>query len=195
MIKKFALGILMSGVALVAAYAQTVAQDNFETFANGNPTHAYDDGIQYGDNGGTGFGGLTYLSGTGGGIYTETAQRIDEAQTLGIFADGGGQSLGRAAITSVTLGIYSVDARFNVDTSVGFTGFNIKSGLGSTFGTNELLSFGLNPANGNAVFLITDGTGPHTLSVGTDTQLNGALGPDPHGPASNFRSEEHTSEL
>ncbi len=178
-IKKLSLGVLISAVAIISAKAQIVATDNFE--AN-NPGAAYNDGIQYGDNGGTAFGALTYLTGTGGGIYGETGgARIDNLQSLGIYSGNGPgdtQALGRTINTPFDRGIYSLDARFNLSNTTGFSGFNIKSGLGSTFGANELMSFGLNPSNGSGVFLITDGTGTHTLAVGTDTELR--------GPAFNF---------
>src|SRR5260370_15813949 len=111
----FALGIL----AVTTVRAQVVASDNFETFGNGvppQPSHDYDDGIGYGDNGGTGFGALTYLEGTGGGVYTETSgARLDDAQSLGVYAGSAGQALGRTVTTAVMLGIYTVDARFNLN--------------------------------------------------------------------------------
>ena len=157
--------------------AQLAAYDNFETFGNGvppQPSHAYDDGIGYGDNGGTGFGALTYLEGTGGGIYTETGgARLDDAQSLGVYAGSNGQALGRTVTTAVTLGVYTLDARFNLSNANAFSGFNIKSGLGTTFGANELLSFGLNPGNNNS-FLVTDATGAHALALASPEELRGA---------------------
>jgi hypothetical protein len=167
MIKKLAIAISMASFAVLTAHAQIVASDNFE---NDNPSSDYDNGIQYGDNGGSGFGALAYLEGTGGGLFDST---LDGARALGIYASSGGQALGRTVDTSVTNGIYSIDGRFDVANDNGFSGFNIKSGLGSTFGANELMSFGLTPASGNSVFLVTDSSGTHTVSVGTDTELRG----------------------
>ena len=149
------------------ADAQILAMDDFE---NNNPGTAYNDGIQYGDNGGVGFGALTYLEGTGGGVFNAT---LSGARALGIFASSGGQALGRTTQTPFIGGVYSLDARFNVDNGNAFSGFNIKSGLGSTFGANELMSFGLTPGSGNSAFLITDGTGTHTLTIPTVTEFRG----------------------
>jgi len=63
---KFALAVIAALLSAVAVHAQVSALDNFE---NNNPGTAYNDGIQYGDNGGSGFGALTYLEGTGGGLF------------------------------------------------------------------------------------------------------------------------------
>src|SRR5260370_21900265 len=71
------------------------------------------------------------------------------------------------------LGIYNVDSRFNLNNGNGFSGFNLKAGLGGTFGANELLSFGLNPG-GNNSFLVTDATGTHSLTLTTPEELRGA---------------------
>src|SRR6201999_3266799 len=78
--------------AAVTANAQISALDNFE---NNNPGTAYNNGIQYGDNGGVGFGALTFLEGAGGGIFDGS---LDGARALGIFAGGASgntQALGR----------------------------------------------------------------------------------------------------
>ena len=155
----------------ISVNAQISALDNFE---QNNPGTAYNDGIQYGDNGGAGFGALTYLEGTGGGIFT--AGGINGAQALGVFSGGGGgntQALGRSTQSSFLNGNYSLDGRFDLDNSVGTSGFNIKSALGSTFGANEELFFGLTPANGNSSIFISDAAGGHSLSLPSVSELRG----------------------
>ena len=168
MIKKIALSILVAGVSSLTAWGQ--ASDNFE---NSNPSNDYNDGIQYNDNGGSGFGALTYLEGTGGGLFNGT---LSGARALGIFAGAGAgntQALGRNVTSPVTQGIYSFDARFDVNNSVGTTGFNLKSALGTSFGGSELLFVGLTPGSGNNQLFINDGGGTHTLTLGTATELRG----------------------
>ncbi len=153
--------------AALSAHAQVSAMDNFE---NNNPGTAYNDGIQYGDNGGVGFGALTYLEGTGGGVFDAS---LDGARALGIYADGGGQGLGRTTQDPFSTGVYSLNARFDLDNATGTSGFNIKSALGSTFGSNEELFFGLTPGSGNSSIFISDGTGNHTLSLPGVGELRG----------------------
>ncbi len=159
--------------AAVTANAQVSALDNFE---NDNPGPAYDDGIQYGDNGGSGFGALTYLEGVGGGIFGGS---LDGARALGIFAGNGSgntQALGRTTQDIFDRGIYSLEARFDLDNSAGTSGFNIKSALGSgagSFGQNQELFFGLTPSSGNSSIFVTDGTGNHTFSLPGVSELRG----------------------
>jgi hypothetical protein len=164
--KVFITGFLFVSVVAVAG-AQIIATDNFE---NNNPGTAYNDGIQYGDNGGVAFGPLTYLEGTNGGLFDAS---LSGARALGVFASSGGQALGRTTQTPFEIGMYSLDARFDLDNSNAFSGFNIKSGLGSTFGANELMSFGLTPGSGNAAILVTDASGTHSLSIPTVTEFRG----------------------
>jgi hypothetical protein len=163
--------LLVTAAALAAtaltANAQVSASDNFE---NDNPGPAYDDGIQYG---GVGFGALTSLEGTGGGVFDGS---LDGARALGIFAGGGGgntQALGRTTQDNFDRGTYSMEARFDLDNSVGTSGFNIKSGLGGSFGANQELFFGLTPGSGNSSIFISDATGNHTLSLPTVSELRG----------------------
>jgi len=151
-----------------AALAQT-ASDNFE---NNNPGAAYNDGISYGDNGGIGFGALTYLEGTGGGLFDAG---LSGARALGVFAGGGGgntQALGRSLNSSLTTGSFTLQARFDLNNFVAFSGFNLKSGLGAGFGANELLSFGLTPGSGNAA-LFLGGAANQTLTLSGVTELRG----------------------
>lgn len=158
--------VVAASLLATSSFAQ-IASDNFE---NNNPSAAYNDGIQYGDNGGTGFGPLTYLEGSNGGIF---AAAID-GQALGIFpgtGPGDAQALGRTVSSPLTLAVYSLTIRFDLDNAVNFSGFNLKSTLGSTFGSGELLFVGLTPSNGNGSLVIGDGTGGHTLVLGTATDL------------------------
>ena len=166
MIKKLALGLLFAVVVGANANAQIVAADDFEGVAGADD---YDNGIQYGDNGGTGFGAITYLEGSGGGVFLEAgARRIDGNQSFGIFSSTGGQGASRSIteVGGVTMGIYTLSARFDLSNTTGFSGFNIKSDQGNTFGSFELLSFGLQPANGNNVISIF-GTNSVTLDLGS----------------------------
>lgn len=62
-----------------------------------------------------------------------------------------------------------VSARFNVNNSNGFCGFNLKSSAGSGasgFGSGELVSFGISPAGGNKGILVTDASGQRVLNLG-----------------------------
>ena len=104
---------------------------------------------------------------------------LDGARALGIFAGGGGgntQALGRTTQDIFNRGVYSLEARFDLDNSVGTSGFNIKSALGSgagSFGQNEELFFGLTPGSGNGAIFISDASGSHTLALPTVSDLRG----------------------
>lgn len=153
-----------------SAWAQ-IASDNFE---NGNPGNDYNDGIQYNDNGGSGFGALTYLEGTGGGLFDGT---LGGARALGIFSGAGAgntQALGRSILAPTIAGTFTLDLRFDVDNAVGTTGFNLKTGLGTSFGGNELLFIGLTPGSGNGVLFVSDAGGTNSFSIGSLTELRGA---------------------
>ena len=67
-----------------------------------------------------------------------------------------------------------VSARFNVDNTKGFSGFNLKSANGnnnaSCFGVGELVSFGIAPAGGNNGILVTDSGGQRVLDLGADVR-------------------------
>jgi uncharacterized repeat protein (TIGR01451 family) len=66
-----------------------------------------------------------------------------------------------------------VSARFNVDNTKGFSGFNLKSANGSGasgFGVGELVSFGVAPAGGNNGILVTDSSGQRVLNLGADVR-------------------------
>jgi hypothetical protein len=67
----------------------------------------------------------------------------------------------------------TVSARFNVDNTKGFTGFNLKSANGSGssgFSSGELVSFGIGPGGGNNGILVTDASGPRVLDLGADVR-------------------------
>ena len=67
-----------------------------------------------------------------------------------------------------------MSARFNVDNTKGFSGFNLKSANGnnnaSGFGVGELVSFGIAPAGGNNGILVTDSGGQRVLDLGADVR-------------------------
>lgn len=168
MIKNVAFGLVLTAALSAAALGQ--ATDNFE---NDNPTPAYNDGIQFNDNGGTGFGPLTYLGGDGGGIFDGN---IGTGRALGIFAGSGSgntQAVGRSVTDAVVAGEYSLTLRFDLSNASGSSGFNLKSALGTSFGGGELLFVGLTPGSGNNVLFVSDGTGSSTFAVGTLTELRG----------------------
>ena len=147
-----------------------IATDDYETGT-----------IAYGYNGGSGYGALTFISGTNGGVYGENAssnnRQLDGAQSLGLFSASNSQAAGRSITSPITIGNFSLDARWDITNNSGndaFTGINLDSALGASFGANELLSFGLVGGTNNT-FLITDSSGTHTLAVGTDTELRGGI--------------------
>ena len=86
---------------------------------------------------------------------------------MGIYSSSGGQAAYRALNTSMAYGEYDVSARFNLDNSVAFSGFNIKTGAGASFGANELLSFGLTPGTGNTSIFV-GGSVNKTISLGSE---------------------------
>lgn len=128
--------------------------------------------ISYGSNGGSGLGAHTYLEGTAGGVYLETSgASIDGSKSLGIFASTGGQALSRST-TVGSFGIYTSSVRFNLSNTVAFSGLNIKSSQGSTFGSSELLSWGLTPGTGNTSIAVF-GLANTTINLGSE--IRGAV--------------------
>ena len=143
--------------------AAQVAEDDFE---NTNPDYA--DGFDYGDNGGIGFDGLTYLGGANGGLF----EGAIDGQALGIFAgNDDGQAVGRAINSPIFAGTYTLSLSFNLSNATDFSGFNLKNSIGGSLGAGELLFVGLTASNGNASLLIGDGTGGHSVSLGADPDL------------------------
>ena len=160
--------VTLAAVLADPATAQVVAEDDFD--AN---DAAYGADIGYGENGGTGFGPLQYLEGTGGEIGNGSIDGRALRLTAGEAADGnnGTQTLARAINAPLELGIYSLTASFNVTNSVGFSGFNLKTGVGGGLGDGELLSIGLLPSAGNGVFYVTQSGGTQTFSIPGVTDL------------------------
>jgi hypothetical protein len=157
----FACTIVLS---TLSSYGTIVAADDYESYVTT---------LNYGDNGGFGLGALNYLEGTGGGVYLETgAAKISGSQSMGIFSNSGvgnTQAADRALTTSLAFGEYDVQARFNLSNTVAFSGFNIKSAEGGGFGTNELLSFGLDPSTAvNTIFV--SGAINQTIDLGTEVR-------------------------
>lgn len=129
--------------------------------------------------GGTGFGNYTRYGtiGTGAGTYlanNSPNQTIDGAKTIGAYAgSAAGVSFRRSINTTRQYGSMLVSARFNVDNTKGFSGFNLKSTAGSGasgFGAGELVSFGVAPAGGNNGILVTDSSGQRVLNLGGDVR-------------------------
>lgn len=88
----------------------------------------------YGSNGGSGFGPATYLEGTGGGIFlvgpADAGRQIDGNNSFGVFAGGGSgntQGMNRQILNAQQAGTLTISCRFDVNNSVSFSGFNLKS--------------------------------------------------------------------
>ncbi|MEY3481103.1 MAG: hypothetical protein RIQ71_1878 [Verrucomicrobiota bacterium] len=147
--------------------SRTIAADNAEGYTAFNLS-----GGSVG--GGTGFGNFTRFSiGTGAGTFlanNSSNQTIDGSKSWGAYAGTDtGVSFRRAISTTRQYGTVTVSARFNVDNTKGFTGFNIKSTQGSGsggFGSGELVSFGIAPAAGSNGILVTDAAGQRVLDLG-----------------------------
>ena len=127
--------------------------------------------------GGTGFGNFTRYSVSGGGTFlanNSANQTIDGAKSLGAWAGSGtGVSFRRQISSAQQFGTMVVSARFNVDNTKGFCGFNLKSAAGSGsggFGVGELVSFGISPVGGNNGILVTDVSGQRVLDLGMDVR-------------------------
>jgi hypothetical protein len=149
--------------AAAASRAAVIAADDFESYSS----------YSYGSNGGTGLGPASYLEGTGGGVFLSTdGAHIDGANSVGLYSSTGGQAFDRTITSPVTNGEYTVSARFNLDNSVSFSGFNLKSAAGSTFGDSELLSFGLTPGSGNDAIFV-GGAANTTINLGSE--IRGAV--------------------
>jgi uncharacterized repeat protein (TIGR01451 family) len=127
---------------------------------------------------GTGFGNYSrYSIGSGAGTYlanNSPNQTIDGAKTIGAYAGtAAGVSFRRSISTTRQFGSMLVSARFNVDNTKGFSGFNLKSANGSGasgFGSGELVSFGISPSGGNNGILVTDSGGQRVLNLGADVR-------------------------
>ena len=151
---------------LTSSYGSDTRQqssDDYESYS----------GMSYGSNGGSGFGPITYLEGTGGGVYLEnTGAKIDGAKSFGVFSgttaggNSGTQGAYRAITNATPAGTLKISIRWNVDNGVSFSGFNLKSAPGNTFGSNELISVGIRPGNGNNAIAVNGGA--QTIDLGSD---------------------------
>jgi uncharacterized repeat protein (TIGR01451 family) len=128
--------------------------------------------------GGTGFGSYQrYSIGAEAGTFlanNASNQTIDGAKSIGAYAGtNAGVSFRRSISTTRQYGSMLVSARFNVNNSKGFSGFNLKSTAGSGasgFGSGELVSFGISPSGGNNGILVTDSSGQRVLNLGADVR-------------------------
>ena len=151
--------------------SQIIASDNAEGYTAFNLA-----GGSVG--GGIGFGNFTrYGIGTSAGTWLASNapnQTIDGTKSWGVYAGtAAGVSFRRSINTTRQFGTMTVSARFNVDNTKGFTGFNLKSTAGSGssgFTAGELVSFGIAPAGGNNGILVTDNSGQRVLDLGADVR-------------------------
>ncbi|MBJ7327391.1 MAG: Ig-like domain-containing protein, partial [Chthoniobacterales bacterium] len=152
--------------------SQIIATDSAESYSNFNFSNPN-------NTGGSGFGTFARFgtAGTGAGTFlanNSSNQTIDGVKTFGAYGgSGSGISFRRPISTTRQFGTVSVSARFNVDNTKGFTGFNLKSAAGSGssgFGSGELVSFGISPSGGNNGILITDSSGTRVLDLGADVR-------------------------
>lgn len=123
----------------------------------------------YGSNGVSGFGAATYREGTGGGIVLVTGSpKIDGAKSFDVFSGGGAgntQALDRQILNASKAGTLSLSVRWNVNNTVAFSGFNLKSAPGTHFGDNELISVGIRLGNGNNSIAVNGGA--QTINLGS----------------------------
>ncbi len=126
--------------------------------------------IAYGSTTGSGFGALTLREGSGGGVYLETGGgKIDGAKSFGIFSNSGAgntQAADRQILNAQQSGTLQLSVRWNVNNSAAFSGFNLKTAPGTTFGANEIISVGMRPASGNNSIAVNGGA--QTINLGTD---------------------------
>ena len=97
-----------SGVyGLTNSYGSTTRQfasDNAETYSGF--------GYATNNNGGSGFGPITFLEGTGGGLYLSNSaagnRQIDGNNSFGLYAGSGGQAACRALLNPRTVAAHSL---------------------------------------------------------------------------------------
>lgn len=172
------------------------ASDDFESYTTTTLVYSSTStGATNTVNGGTGFGRFTsYVRTTSasttnpsrGGIRCVTTnsingtagRQIDGNESLGVYAGSstttGTHSGYRPLTTPRQFGQVNYSARFDISNVKGFTGINLKSANGTTFGANELLSVGMAPANGgvggNTALLVTDASGQRNLDLGAEVR-------------------------
>ncbi len=142
------------------------------------------------NSGGSGFGPFTgYVTNSSASRGTRVLVTTNSASgTAGRMLDGA-KSFGLTAGTSTTRGsqsgyrtisqprpsgTFSFALRCDVDNSKGFTGLNLKSQTGTSFGAGELLSVGMIPVNGavggNNGVVVTDAAGQRMLDFGSESR-------------------------
>ncbi len=131
----------------------------------------------YGTTGGTNLGAPTFLEGSSGGIFlanasTTSSRQIDGNESFAVYSSSGTQAMYRVLASPQQVGEYTLSARFDLSNATAFTGFNIKSAPGATFGANEMLSFGLLPAAGSKAIYV-HGSTYQIINLGTD--LRGSI--------------------
>jgi glycosidase len=156
---------------LTNSYGSTTRQfasDNAETYSGF--------GYATNNNGGSGFGPITFLEGTGGGLYLASPsagnRQIDGNNSFGVYAGTGGQAACRALLNPRAAGTLTLSVRFDLSNAAAFSGFSIKSAQGTSFAANELLSFGLNPSTGNTTLFVA-GSVNQTIPLGAE--IRGAV--------------------
>lgn len=163
------LGWVRDGFPIYGPYGYSNASGGAADHAEGYSSWDYNSN----HSGGTGFGPVTYLEGTAGSIYLEsTTRKIDGNYSFGIYSSTGGQAACRAILHPRDMGILTFSARFDVDNTAAFSGFNLKSSPGVSFGSGELVAFGLSPTNGNNKISVYGST---NLSIDLGTSLLGQL--------------------
>lgn len=150
--------LLKTTLAIACAACASIASAQWTASANFEST-----GTSYGSSLGSGFGNLTYLEGTGGGVYGETsARRIDGNTSLGMFSGTTGTQAAFANFNGnvAYIGTLTASLRFDVNGS-NFSGINLKNAAGSTFGNGEYLAIGL---SSGSTSLRAFGTATQTLT-------------------------------
>lgn len=172
------------------------ASDNLESYTTNSLAYSSTSaGATVTANGGTGFGQFTsYVRTTTattvnpsrGGIRCVNSnsingsggRQIDGNNSLGVYAgsstSSGSHSGYRALTTARSFGQVSFSARFDISNGKGFTGVNLKSANGTTFGANELLSVGIMPVNGsvggNTAVVVSDANGQKNIDLGAEVR-------------------------
>lgn len=166
---KAALFIFVGATSFVAvsAFSQiTVASDNADNSAySPQPDHGWSSA-----NGGFGFNLWTSLADAGGGgTFMEGVgvnnRQADGNYSFALYGGSGSYDISRPLASPISgSGEFDILTRFDVSDSPGSSIVNIRAGNNtSSFGSGELLSFGI--SNGNQLSY-TDSTGFHVISSG-----------------------------
>jgi glycosidase len=143
--------------------------------------------------GGSGFGSFmsyTTTSSSRGGVRLVTSsstggtanRMIDGAKSFSAYAGTStsrGSHSGYRALSNPNQqhGTFTFSVRFDLDNTKGFSGLNIKSQTGTSFGTGELVSVGMMPPSGslggNNTLVVTDAAGQRNIDLGAEAR--GAL--------------------